>query len=89
MKREEVYELINGERDYQDKKWGGPEHDKRHSLGDFLLYMRYYLSEAEVCYGTDSYEYTADNVRKVAALAVAAMEQFETPPRGGTVFSKQ
>ena len=28
MTREQVYEMIDRERDYQDQKWGGKKHDQ-------------------------------------------------------------
>ena len=73
MTRAEVYQAINSERTYQDKKWGGSDHDRIWNVGDWLIFMDVYLQRAKQ-------EYTAfagnpsDQVRKLAALAVACME---------------
>src|SRR5690348_2933363 len=76
-----VYEVINEERDYQDSKWnedttasGG-----KHSNTEFLVYIRDYVEQA-LHYASRNSEqkvlpFTQDALRKIAALAVAAMEQ--------------
>ena len=43
MNREDVYRAIDGERDYQDAKWGS---DKEQSLPGYLLIMRKEIEEA-------------------------------------------
>jgi hypothetical protein len=88
MKREEVYKLIDGERDYQDGKWnptttvsGG----KHQSPEEWITYMEDYLAEAKHLVSREahqiSYPKAMDIIRKVTALGVAAMEQIETSPR--------
>ena len=47
MSREEVYSVIDGERDYQDGLWGGRPHDEMKTVGDFLVYMDTYLRKAK------------------------------------------
>ncbi len=82
MKREDVYKVIDSERDYQDTKWGGAEHDSKHSVGDFLVYMRNYLTQAEKAYSTELDATGALNaLRKVTALGVACMEHNPTEKR--------
>jgi hypothetical protein len=79
MTRAKVYSLIDGERDYQELRHA---YDK-HSVGDWLTFMRYYLDEATAQFTTKSAS-TEDpliEVRKLAALAVACMEQHDTPAR--------
>jgi len=87
MKREDVYKLIDEERDYQDRKWAAqkghphPKSDFDLAIADWLIYIErvlskakdriYYLKEAEAL----------DEVRKIAAVCVACMENNETPPR--------
>ena len=82
MTREQVFELINGERDYQNKL--GPERtdgsDK--TVGDYLTMLRCYLRKAEDAW-TDNAgcEPALDQIRKVAAIAVRCMEDHGAPPR--------
>ena len=80
--RQHVYNIINGERDYQDKRWGGESHDKYKSVGDFLIYIDDYVRRAKEIYTSDTdVDATLHVVRKIAALAVACMEYNGAPPR--------
>jgi hypothetical protein len=83
MKRAEVYGLIDGERDYQNQRWGS-EHDAHESIGGFLVYMDEYLRRAKSA-ATDATTAadpdTMAGIRKIAALAVACMERFGAPAR--------
>lgn len=81
-RRRRVYEAIDSEREYQDQKWGNPRHDEQESMGNFLIYIERYLNRAKA--GFYDHNATVDvlnDVRKIAALAVAAMEQFGAPKR--------
>jgi len=79
INRLEVYEAIDGERDYQDKKWGSQFNDSEWSIGDWLIFMERYVEEAK---GRIGYDVEAlDSVRKIAALAVACMEYNGAPKR--------
>ncbi len=79
--RNEVYEVLDGERDHQDVQW--PNH--RHTTYTFLTYMQDYLAEAmRVANGVGPAgddEPTLHVVRKIAALGVACMEQNGAPRR--------
>lgn len=76
--RKAVYAAIDTERDYQRKKWGEPSH----SIDEFALYIIEYTAKLQRIAGTTNYEATKlDAVRKVAALAVACLEQHGAPPR--------
>lgn len=87
MTREEVYRLIDGERDYQDNLWGKtlssnkPGNGER-TVDEFALYIAGYAQEL-----TTIASHSADpnsklaHVRKIAALAVACMEQHGAPAR--------
>ena len=88
MKRKDVYELIDGERDYQDSKWneqttstGG----KHNSPEEWIVYMEDYLAEAKHLLAREShntsYPKAMSIIRKVAGMCVAAMEQIDTPKR--------
>lgn len=85
--RAEIYAAIDGERDYQDG-WKDPtltDSGGLHSNVEFLTYIRSYLNEAlEVSARKPDPEARLQNthaLRKIAALAVAAMEQNGVLPR--------
>lgn len=78
MTREQVYEMIDKERDYQDEKWGGKEHDKNNSVGDFIIYMDVYLKKAKEQYTSATIiNGPVNELRKVIALGVACFEQLD------------
>lgn len=92
MKRDDVYAALDIEREYQQRLWGedgsrrppfpvageGP----KHSVGNWIVFMRHYLRRAEDNLTTKSGHYDAlDELRKVAALAVACFEQHGVPGR--------
>jgi hypothetical protein len=82
MTRAEVYAVIDGERAYQDGRWGGTVHDENKRLGDWITYMRFYLDEATRRATKDSHERGAlTELRKVVALGVACFEQMGVPER--------
>ncbi len=67
--QEKIIEEILAEREYQDHKWGGPEHDDIHSDSDWNSYIIKHLGKAFV-----SQLAFREQMIKVAALAVAAAE---------------
>lgn len=79
-----IYEAINGERDYQ-RKWEDTPSGGRHSNVEFLVYIRSYVNEALEFASRnpdpDAAPVCMNNLRKIAALAVAAMEQNGVLPR--------
>lgn len=87
MNREEVYALIDGERDYQDKKWNENTTISKgiHSPDEWILYMQSYLAEAAHILAREAATTARAKamaiVRKVTAMGVRAMEQNETPAR--------
>jgi len=85
MKRKKVYKLIDGERKYQNtvriENEGDTRNDDEKCVAEFLIYMENKLNEAkEDVYNLDI-EGALENIRKVTALGVAAMESHETPAR--------
>lgn len=82
MKRSEVYKLIDEEREYQDKQWGK---GKFNSIEEWLVYIEDYINESKhiVTRGTkeNTYHRCMCNFRKIAAMAVCAMEQYDTMSR--------
>jgi len=73
--RADVYDAIDEEREYQEERWPG----HAHSNTEFLVYIDHYVKKgffaASTLDGGDYGTETKDNLRKIAALAVAAMEQ--------------
>lgn len=81
LKRTQVYEILDEEREYQDKKWGGKEHDEAHSVSDWLIFIRKHLNQAEnAIYNSDA-KSAMDAVRKITGIGVAAMEAKGSPRR--------
>jgi hypothetical protein len=80
--RRAAFDAINSERDYQDSLWGGG-HDREHSPAEWILFMEEYIANARHIAATDPHgEILAMHaIRKVAALAVAAMEVNGSPKR--------
>lgn len=74
MERKDIYALIDKERDYQDKKWGGPVHDRTHSAWDFALYMMKFLGKLIAALMDRDIAEARRQVVKVIALGVAALE---------------
>lgn len=81
MKREDVYKLIDGEREYQNSKPPRPKYDEDTSVGEWLIYIRHHLSKATESVYKLNERSALECVRKIAALAVACMENNETPYR--------
>ncbi len=79
--RSAVYAAIDGERSYQAKRWNEETADSKelHSITEFLVYIRDYTEEALHYVSRnadpDANEFALHSMRKIAALAVAAMEQ--------------
>lgn len=94
-RREEVFALLDDERGYQLRRWGvmGEDlqlHEVDCSVGDYIVYMQHHLTKAieALSVNTDSLSAMSE-IRKVTALGVAAMENFETPERSKTVQNKR
>lgn len=83
MNREEVYLLIDSERDYQDSKPPRPSSDEDTSVAEWLLYIEFHLEAAKRnVYHLDLTE-TMGHIRKLTALGVACMEHNDAPRRQG------
>jgi hypothetical protein len=89
LERQEVYKRLDGERDYQDERWGTrrtlegtPDEEK--PVAEWINYMEFHLAKAkEKVYYLKTEEALAE-IRKVSALGVRAMEIHGCPERGGT-----
>lgn len=75
LSRQEVFDAISLERDYQDDKWGV---NRAHSLADFMLIMKHELDEAIEGWMKDRSGRNSplNEICQVAAVAVAAMERY-------------
>jgi len=79
--RQEVYDAINGERDYQNRKWNPQTttSDGIHSLEEWYTYIEDYVNEAKHILSRlpkqEADLQALHIMRKVAAMAVCAMEQ--------------
>lgn len=81
MESVNVYEAIESERRYQDRKWGTVEQHP-HEVGAWLTLMRKHLSDAESAWASSDGDYGALNeIRKVLAIGVACAEQHGLPRR--------
>ena len=88
MKREDVYKLIDGEREYQNERWKEdimPSGTHVHTPEEWIVYMEDYLDEAKhICSRNEApgcYIQVMAIIRKVTAMGVASMEQNDTPKR--------
>lgn len=82
--RSEVFRAIDGERDYQRRRWGAG--GEAHSNLEYLAYIRDYVEEAMHRLSrqsdTEAEQATQDSMRKIAALAVVAQEVNGARERG-------
>lgn len=85
--RAEVYALIDGERAYQDRRWNPQTTTSHgeHSWEEWFTYMTDYIQEAQHILSREPQQEgdqkAAAIMRKVGAMAVAAMEQNGATPR--------
>ncbi len=75
--RRAAFGAINSERDYQDERWG---HDRVHSPAEWILFLEHHIAKARSIAATEP-SLVMHEIRKVAALAVAAMEVNGSPER--------
>jgi hypothetical protein len=86
MERNDVYKRIDAERKYQDLRWSGdlrvgdvPDEEK--PVAEWINYIEYHLSKAKDCNYHLKTNHALEEIRKVAALAVRAMEIHGCPER--------
>ena len=72
MSRYDIYGEIEKEREHQDHKWGGPDHDDKHGDYDWIAFIVKHLGRAVQSMGF--HRNYRDCMLRVAALAVAAVE---------------
>ena len=84
MLRQKVYEAIDSERFYQERKWGSIEQHP-HEVGGYILLMQKHLNDAMNNWCSSNGDYKAlDELRKVLAIGVACAEQHSIPARSLT-----
>lgn len=72
MKRKEVIDCLESERDYQDEKWGSPQKEDYISfpMSHFILDIEAHLNKMKIfCYDTDT-DGVMNEMRKIGALSV-------------------
>lgn len=79
LTRSEVYELIDSERYYQEKKWGPTETKGIHSFTEFIAYIEDYLNEAKHILAREGIATARPKVQsilpKAAAMMISCLEQ--------------
>lgn len=78
MSRQDVFALIDGERDYQDyiqADWD----DSSWSINDWVIFIERYIQQCKNHTGNRKDQ--MDSIRKIGALAIAAMEYNYTEKR--------
>lgn len=82
MTRNEVYEIIDGERDYQDKLPNTRTAGVPHTVGDYITILRHYIMKADEAYTTKAGDEAAlEVIRKIAGTSVHCMEDHGAPKR--------
>lgn len=83
MDRKEVYEIVDSERDYQNKLNPQWNHGGKASVGEELLIMHHYLNQAmelwTTSYGND--KPPLEKIRSVIACGVRCLENHGGYPR--------
>lgn len=80
MKRDDVFQILDLERNYQDARWQA-ENDPGKSVSEWIIYMERHLEEAKRQIYMLNYDGGLEQVRKVTALGIACMEYNDTKPR--------
>jgi len=73
--QEKIIEEILAEREYQDHKWGGDEHDDMHGSHDWVAFIIKHMGKA-ITWPWNGEQFRSQMI-KVAALAVAAAEWYD------------
>ncbi len=72
--RDAVYDVVDGERDYQDGEWSAAERSL--TPGEYLILFEEYVAKARAVWVKEHGDVALiNNFRKLAGIAVRAMEQ--------------
>jgi len=74
---EGVLETVRLERMRQDQKWDGAKHDDKHTVFDFIRWIKNYAGWASQMADMNSFPRTRKRLIQIAALAVAAVESMD------------
>lgn len=77
---EEICDEIAAVRQAQDSRWGGPGHDDKHSVADFVQWIEDYAGWARMRDSSSDPEATRKALLDVASLAVACIEMLDRRP---------
>lgn len=72
-----VLDEVAAERERQDGKWGGAEHDDQHTVFDFCRYIRNYVGWADQMADMGSPDKARRRLIQISAMAVAAVESMD------------
>lgn len=82
MTRKEVYELVDGEREYQNNLPGFRTDGKQHTVGDYVTMLTHYVNKLHEAWTMNPGNQAAlDVMRKCAGITVRCMEEHGAPPR--------
>lgn len=82
MTREEVFELITSERDYQDSLSSARTDGSTKTVGDYITMLSHYVNKMQEAWTMNPGNTAAlDVMRKVGAIAVHCMEDHGAPAR--------
>jgi len=82
MDRKEVYNLIDGERVYQDTLPAHRTDGEPRTVGDYLTMLDHYVRAAQDAWVLNAGNLQAlDVIRKVAGICVHCIEDHGAPPR--------
>jgi hypothetical protein len=77
-----VYQLIDGEREYQNRLPPNRTDNEPRTVGDYLTMLQHYLNDAQREWVMNAGSQQAlDVVRKIAGIAVHCMEDHGAPAR--------
>jgi hypothetical protein len=82
MNRAQVYTLIDGEREYQNRLPADRTDDSAKSVGDYITMLSHYQAELIKAWTTKAgNEAALDVMRKIAGITVHCMEDHGAPAR--------
>lgn len=78
MSKTQILQEIMIERERQDKKWGGAEHDKAHIIEDWLRFVLHQIDDIEKeTERAGDLKLIRKDFIQIAALGVAAIESID------------
>lgn len=81
-RREEVYKVIDGERNYQNHLGSSRTDGSAKTAGEYIMMIDYYLAHAKESWvGNPGVKMALHDIRKIAAIAVRCLEEHGAPPR--------